>query len=86
MINMPFGQYKDFADCVRDQKSKGFSEDRASRICAVIHKKITGKFPSEMQEELQDSCVCIKCGNKVKKLPEHPCKLYVCPECNGGLE
>jgi len=55
VIKIPFGKYKDFAACVRDQKTKGFSEDRAKRICATIHKKITGKWPTEassMKEEL----------------------------------
>ncbi len=45
---MPFGPYKDFTDCVKDvMKKKGFSKDRASAYCATIHKKITGKWPTE---------------------------------------
>lgn len=48
MIKIPFGKYKDFAACVTDQKRKGFSDERARKICASIHKKITGKWPTEM--------------------------------------
>ena len=43
----PFGPYEDFDDCVRDQIKKGHSEESAKKICATIHKKITGKYPSE---------------------------------------
>lgn len=45
---MPFGKYKNFAACVTDQKKKGFSDERARKICATIHHKITGKWPTEM--------------------------------------
>ncbi len=45
---MPFGEFTDFADCVKKiMKRKKFSKERASAYCAVLHKKITGKYPSE---------------------------------------
>lgn len=47
---MPFGPYKNFAACVTKQKKKGFSDERARKICATIHKKITGKWPTEMKD------------------------------------
>ena len=50
MIEIPFGKHKDFAACVTDQKKKGFSDERARKICATIHKTITGKWPTEMTE------------------------------------
>lgn len=40
---MPFGEYKDFDDCVRKNQDKESPE----AYCAVIEKKITGKWPSE---------------------------------------
>jgi len=42
---MPFGKYKNFAQCVNENKDKGNPE----AYCAYIHKKITGKWPSEKQ-------------------------------------
>jgi hypothetical protein len=39
---MPFGEYKDFADCVRANADKQSPEG----YCAEIHKKITGEYPS----------------------------------------
>ncbi len=48
---MPFGKYKDFAECVTNQKKKGFSDERARKICATIHKKITGKWPTELKDK-----------------------------------
>ena len=49
-VKIPFGKYKDFAACVIDQKKKGFSDVRARKVCATIHQKITGKWPTEMTE------------------------------------
>ena len=40
---MPFANYKDFADCVSKNKDKKSPEG----YCAVVHKKATGKYPSE---------------------------------------
>lgn len=40
---MPFGPYSDFADCVSKNKDKKSPEG----YCAIIHKKITGDYPSE---------------------------------------
>ena len=44
---MPFGPYKDFKDCVAKNRDK--KNPRA--YCAEVHKKITGKWPSEMSQE-----------------------------------
>lgn len=40
---MPFGEYKDFDDCVRKNKDKRNPE----AYCAEVHKKIIGKWPGE---------------------------------------
>jgi len=40
---MPFGEFKDFAQCVA--KNQGVGNPEA--FCAALHKKITGKFPTE---------------------------------------
>lgn len=42
---MPFGDFKDFEDCV----SKNQDKDNPEGFCAFLHKKITGKYPSEME-------------------------------------
>lgn len=42
---MPFGEYKDFADCV----SKNSDKQNPEVLCAIIHKKVTGKYPSEKE-------------------------------------
>jgi len=39
----PFGKYANFADCVRDNRDKKNPE----AYCAALHKKITGKWPTE---------------------------------------
>ena len=31
------------------------------------------------------NCKCIKCGYKMKHIPDHPCADYVCPKCGGEL-
>ena len=80
---MPFGKYKDFAECVTDQKRKGFSDERARKICATIHKKITGKWPTELQGNTY--CKCLACGRKIKHVLDCQCEDYVCPKCGGDL-
>lgn len=40
---MPIGPYKNFADCVAAQKSKGKSEESAKKICGSIEKKAKEK-------------------------------------------
>lgn len=44
---MPFGQYKDFNDCIIQNKDK--SDPQA--YCASVHKKITGRWPKEIFEK-----------------------------------
>jgi len=44
---MPFGKYKDFKDCVAKNQDK----KNPRGYCAEAHKKITGKWPSEMNRE-----------------------------------
>jgi len=40
---MPFGNYKDFADCVNDQtNNKNKDKITAQKICAVLEKKLSG--------------------------------------------
>jgi hypothetical protein len=70
----PFGKWATFEDCVKEQMSEGKDRDSASRICASIHKKITGKWPSEQSyhsklEKLHDEFMAIdKVGNKIRGL------------------
>ena len=101
MNKIPFGKYKNFEECVRDQQSKGFSKDRAAAICATIHKKITGKWPTEVNSMARGEgrgvgggrqgigpskyCVCTKCGYKIAHRPDYPCADYSCPKCGGNL-
>ena len=40
---MPMGPYKNFDECVRDQRKKGHSEESAKKICGSIKKKVEGK-------------------------------------------
>ena len=42
-VMKPFGKWKNFADCVSDMKSRGYSEDSAKRIC--------GKLQSELEKQ-----------------------------------
>ncbi|RLF46609.1 MAG: hypothetical protein DRN17_00170 [Thermoplasmata archaeon] len=42
-VGEPFGEYKDFEDCVKKNQDK----DSPEGFCAWLHKKITGKWPSE---------------------------------------
>lgn len=46
---MPFGEFKDFADCVAKNQDK----DSPEGYCAAVHKKITGKWPSEATNEMK---------------------------------
>lgn len=40
---MPFAGYKDFKDCVSQNKD----QDNPEAYCATVHKKSTGKWPTE---------------------------------------
>lgn len=42
---MPFGKYKDFADCVKKVKKAHpeFTTEQAQAYCASIERKISGK-------------------------------------------
>lgn len=43
----PFGEYKDFADCVAKNQKKKSPEG----YCAWLHKKITGRYPAQSAED-----------------------------------
>lgn len=43
---MPFGEYEDFKDCVEKNKDK----KNPQAFCAAVHKKTTGKWPTEMEK------------------------------------
>lgn len=64
---MPFGEYKDFEDCVRKNQDK----ENPEAYCAVIEKKITGKWPAE--EEYREKLEGLhkkfieECSDKKKK-------------------
>jgi len=45
---LPFGKYKDMADCIAQNQDK----DDPGAYCAQIHKDITGKWPSEAHEAM----------------------------------
>jgi len=47
---MPFGEYKDFKDCVSKNKNKKNPEG----YCAQIHKNITGKYPNEKRNNIKE--------------------------------
>lgn len=37
---MPFGKYKDFAECIRDQmKNHKYSKEQAGGVCGLIEKR-----------------------------------------------
>ena len=40
---MPFAGYKDWDDCIAKQKAKGYSQERADRICGFLKHKFEGK-------------------------------------------
>lgn len=40
---MPFGPYKDWDDCIQDQKSEGKSEEKAARICGALQRDLEGE-------------------------------------------
>lgn len=40
---MPFGKWRDFADCLLDMKKQGYSEESAKRICGSLQSKLEGK-------------------------------------------
>lgn len=40
---MPFGKYKSFAECEKENASKR----SPGAYCAAVHKKITGRWPTE---------------------------------------
>lgn len=56
---MPFGKYKDFDACVRDNSDKS----SPGGYCAALHKKITGKWPT--QKEMFKFKEDFKVGDKV---------------------
>jgi len=43
----PFGPYKDFEQCVRENRDK----DSPEGYCSATHKKITGEWPGEKKSE-----------------------------------
>lgn len=47
MIIIPFGEYKNFKDCVLKNKDK----DNPEGYCSQIHFNITGKWPNENYKE-----------------------------------
>ncbi len=41
---VPFGPYKDFADCTSQQKAKGKSDESANKICGSLQSKMGGSL------------------------------------------
>ena len=52
---MPFGKYKDFQDCVNQNKDRESPEG----FCAFLHHKFTGEWPSENSEQVVASAEVI---------------------------
>ena len=40
LIKKPFADYKDFSDCLADQKANGHDEDSAKKICGAIKARV----------------------------------------------
>ena len=57
----PFGKYADFAACVRSNKGKRDPE----AYCADLHKKITGKWPSEKAMGAEENPLIPKEGEQM---------------------
>ena len=49
-VKKPFGAWENFEGCVADMQKEGYDEETANKICAVLHKKLTGKYPNEKGE------------------------------------
>jgi hypothetical protein len=47
---MPFAGFKDFEACVVAQMRKGFSRERAEKICGKIKHKVEGKGKKSKKE------------------------------------
>ena len=71
VVKMPFGKYKDFDACVKDNQDK----DSPEAYCAEIEHKITGKWPAEeklllevekMESEIKDK------DNPIQANPSNP--------------
>ena len=56
-----FGEYVDFADCVRQNQDK----DSPEAYCAVAHYKATGKYPSESERSIQEA---IESGDSIHQI------------------
>lgn len=48
---MPIGNYKDWAECVADQKAHGHSQESADKICGSIEAKSKQEAEKSMQSE-----------------------------------
>jgi len=57
---MPFGPYTNFSDCVSKNQDKSSPE----AYCAVVHKKITGDYPSEKRLNKQEEVMANYMINK----------------------
>ena len=71
VLGEPFGTYHDFADCVAKNSDKG----NPQAYCASVHKKITGKWPSEKQS--------LSVGERIDLLKEVFKDYIDCPNCHG---
>lgn len=53
-----FGPYKDFKDCI----SKNSDKSNPEGYCTMIHKKITGKYPSQMSKHILENVEIFSIG------------------------
>ena len=62
----PFGPYKDFEQCVRENRDK----DSPEGYCSATHKKITGEWPGEKKSEdvLEKNAKYKTLADRVKQL------------------
>lgn len=75
---MPFGEYVDFADCVKKNSDK----DSPGGWCAELHKKITGEYPNEASNEDKIAASYMEENAKDLTLPEKVREIYTDEEWN----
>ena len=77
---MPLGEFKDMDDCIsKTMASKNMDKERAASYCAVIHKKITGEYPSQKKENSEELAQVTAMEEKRKSLNMTEEEFYAFP-------
>ncbi len=59
------------------------AKEQEIKNCALCNSTDIEQYNNNKQQEnIEDICICPKCGNQKEQITTVPCKMEICPKCN----